>query len=107
MNGETSHTSLKQMFQGMIPIGAELIQGIVISVGPIRIQIVNDSKHMISRLSTIVPQHLTDHTVSATISDENGTHNSLVTVHNALQVGDRVHLLSLQSGKKYFVLGRV
>lgn len=107
MNGETSQTSIKEMIQKMIPIGAELLQGIVISNEPLRIQIVNDSKYVISRLSTIVPHHLTDHTIAATISDENGTHDSLMTVHNALQVGERVHLLSLQNGKKHFVLGRV
>lgn len=107
MNSETSPTSIKELFQGMIPIGVELLQGIVISNEPLRVQIVNDSKHIISRISTVVPKHLTDYTISATIADEDGTHDSLVTVHNALQVGEGVHLLSLQNGKKHFILGRV
>lgn len=33
--------------------------------------------------------------------------NATITVHNALKVGDVVHLLALQDGKLYYVLDRV
>lgn len=84
MTGDNKGTSLKELFQGMIPREVDLVQGIVISTEPLKIQMANDSKLIISRLSAVVPQHMQD-----------------------LQPGDSLHLLALQNGKKYFVLGRV
>lgn len=107
MNKESNGTSLKELFQGMIPREIELMQGIVISEEPLRIQAVNDSKLIISRISTVIPQQLKDYTVSVTINDETGEHEAEITVHNALKTGDMVHLFAVQNGKKYFVLGRV
>lgn len=104
MTGESRETSLKGLFQGMIPRDVELLQGTVISTNPLRIQMVNDSKLIISSISTVIPEHLTDHT--ETITDASGV-SAQITVHRALQTGDRLHLLSVQRGKKYFVLGRV
>ena len=104
MTGDNHETSLKGMFQGMIPRDVELLQGIIISTSSLRIQIVNDSKLIVSSISTVIPQHLTDHTVTVTTDDGKSAE---MTVHNALKTGDRVHLLALQSGKKYFVLDRV
>lgn len=107
MNGEPKETSLKELFQGMIPNGADLLQGTVESANPLRIQMANDNKHIISKLSAVIPKHLTDYTVTAEISDPSGKKNATITVQNALKVGDKVYLIALQNGKKYFVLDRV
>lgn len=103
MNDEYSGTSLKGLIIGMMPRDFALLQGTVIGVNPLKIQMDNDSKLVIGSISTIIPRHLTNHTVSVT---DGGTRKT-VTVHNALCVGEKVHLLSAQGGKKYFVLGRV
>lgn len=107
MNGEPKGTSLKEMIQGMMPNEADLLQGTVTSTNPLRIQMANDSKLIISKLSAVIPRHLTDYKVSAEISDSSGKKNATITVHNALKVGEKVHLIALQNGKKYFVLDRV
>jgi hypothetical protein len=126
MDGESEQTSLKGMFQGMIPTAAELLQGTVTSTSPLKIQIANDSKLTIGESITVVPRHLTNYSTSADItwgektslSSDTKTasgdrlqkftiYGAGLTVHNALQVGETVHVLSLQNGKKYYVLDRV
>jgi hypothetical protein len=100
-------TSLKQLIQGMIPRETDLLQGTVTSVSPLAIQISNDSKLVIGKTITVVPKHLTNYTVNATVADTYGQRNATITVHNALAVGDRVHVLALQNGKKFYVLDKV
>lgn len=125
MAEETEKTSLKQLFQGMAGNGVEVLQGIVKSVGPLKIQIVNDEKLTIGPNITYIPRHLTDYSTEVTVSwrTENASGGSgdaayashshaiigrkAITVHNALKVGDRVHLLSFNHGKQYYVLDRV
>ncbi len=107
MDKDLSNTSLKQLIQNLSKREAGLVQGVVISTDPLRVQMVNDSKLIVSRISTVVPKHLTNYTVSAQVADQYGQRSATITVLNALTVGDRVHLLALQNGKKYFVLDRV
>lgn len=123
------HTSLKAVFQGTLAVDSELMQGTVISVSPLKIQAANDSKLVITETSAVVPKHLTNYSVgcsidysgegSVTISTNGAgdpwhTHEVMpftlsgtASIYNALKVGDKVHLLPLQSGKKYYVLDRV
>lgn len=125
MAEETEKTSLKQLFQGMAGDGVEVLQGIVKSVGPLKIQIVNDEKLTIGPNITYIPRHLTDYSTEVTVSwrteSASGgsgdaayashshaiTGRKSITVHNALKVGDRVHVLSFNHGKQYYVLDRV
>lgn len=126
-NTSGSETSLKQIFQSMSVNGIELMQGTVISASPLKIQITNDEKLILNERIAIVPWHLTDYTTHATFTVGGGaldaqtnlvdghTHQletytltkGTLTVHNALKVGEKVHVLSLNNGKKYFVLDRV
>lgn len=121
----TEKTSIKQLFQGMAGEGAEVLQGIVKSVSPLKIQIVNDEKLTIGPNITYVPQHLTDYETEVTVkwqtesaSGGSGdaayaahshgiTGRKKITVHNALKVGEKVHVLSFNHGKQYYVLDRV
>lgn len=120
-------TSLKGLFQGMVPDGAGVLQGQVISASPLQIQIVNDDKLVIGESITIVPKHLTNYTATVDIAQGNGTvsgrtateeehyhtlntfniYGATMTVYNALKVGETVHILSFNNGKKYYVLDRV
>lgn len=135
-------TSLKQLFQGMAPDGAEVMQGVVTSASPIKIQVVNNEKLVLGANILIVPKHLTDYIATIDISIGKGSISSLtkggqgkhghpkdsiletegehvhnlstfslagasMTVKNALKVGEKVHILSFNNGKKYYVLDRV
>ncbi|MCD8364585.1 MAG: DUF2577 domain-containing protein [Clostridiales bacterium] len=113
----------------MIPTAAELLQGTVTSVSPLTIKADGDDKLTIPASALVVPRHLQNYTTTCTISGgtvKGGmtstieyiayhTHtlnsftdtNATITINNALVKGDRVHLLALQSGKKYVVLDRV
>ena len=104
-NGGTqqAHTSIKSIFQTTMTVDSEMLQGTVISTSPLKIQMVNDSKLIVTETSAIVPQHLTDYTVSCVVD---GT-TSTIKICNALKEGDTIHLLSLQRGKKYYVIDRV
>lgn len=136
-NSSGNETSLKQLFQGMIPEGDEIMEGTVIQTGPLKIQMVNDEKLIINERITIVPWHLTDYTTTADILKDAGTLDShtfqdgahgghkggdgthvnhlktynlykgTIKVYNALKKGERVHVLALNHGKLYYVLDRV
>jgi len=75
--------SIREMIQGLTGDGIDLIQGSVVSLSPFRIQAVNDNKLIISTVSLVIPSRL-------------GT----------FELGDRVHLLVLNKGKKFYVLDR-
>ncbi len=127
--------SIKEMMQGMSERNAELLQGVVISESPLKIQAVNDSKLIITQVSAIIPWHLTDYEttvdleetenspiihaatskdiVSETVSLHSHKNEKFkiyklkVKVYNALKKGEMVHILAVQNGKKYFILDRV
>lgn len=137
INTSGNETSLKQIFQSMGDSGIEFLQGTVIQESPLKIQIANDDKLIINERITIVPWHLTDYTTKATytladgsldsVTENDGAHGGhtggdgahvnrlrtftltkgTITVYNALKLGDKLHILSLNHGKKYFVLDRV
>ena len=79
----------------------DLRYGEVVSVSPIRVKITNQLTLPSSVL--VVPQHLTNHTVSVTVDDE----IKEMTVNNALTIGDEVALLRKQGGQSYFILDRI
>lgn len=124
-NNNGNNMSLKGIFQGMIPADAELMQGTVIAVGPLKIQMTNDEKLIINERITVVPRHLSDYTTECTVywRTENtsggsgdasfSSHSHAISgrkgivIHNALKVGDAVYVLSLNNGKLYYVLDRV
>lgn len=126
MAEETEKTSIKGLIQGMADAGApELMQGIVKAVSPLKIQMVNDEKLVIGQNNTYIPEHLTDYTTEVTVnwatntasggsgyaeyaSHSHGiTGRKKITVHNGLKVGDKLHILVLNKGKQFFLLGRV
>lgn len=73
-------TSIKGMMQQMLPKGNDVVIGRVISVNPVRVQVINDEK---LTPIPIVPQRLSD-----------------------LHTGEHVHLLVFNNGKKYYALDR-
>ena len=123
MSEENEKTSLKQLFQEIAGKGnTEVLQGIVKSVNPLKIQIVNDEKLIIGSNITYVQKHLKYYTthytitmgndkINESVSDDSGlTDFALsgnITIHNALQAGEKVHVLSFNHGKQYYVLDRV
>ena len=66
-------TSIKQIFQGMVGEGAEVLQGIVKSENPLKIQIVNDDKLVVGPNNVYVPRHLTDYTATVDIIQGDGS----------------------------------
>ena len=120
---ESEQTSLKGLFQGMCGGDVQVLQGIVKSASPLKIQIVNDEKLVIGPNITYVPRHLTIYTTTCSLSK--GTKGSVngptsdgsrltdfnfsgsITVYNALQAGETIHILSFNHGKQYYVLDRI
>lgn len=119
----TEQNSLKGLLQGMAARDAEVLQGIVKTASPLKIQIVNDEKLIIGPNITYVPRHLTDYITTCSISKGAGgsvhgpvtdgskltdfNFSGSITVCNALKVGEKVHVLSFNHGKQYYVLDRV
>ena len=119
-------TSIKSMFQSMIPDFTGVVLGKVISVSPLKIQVVNDDKLILNENLVIVPKHLTDYMTACDITLGNGKldsktkkapaglyelesfniYNATLKIHNALKIEDTVYLLSFNEGKKYYILDR-
>lgn len=76
-----AETSLKQMFQSIIPAGSAILQGTVTKADPLEITAENDSKLIISGNQLIVPWHLTDYTTHAdyTMGDKGELRNETYT----------------------------
>ena len=101
----------------------DLRYGTVISVNPLKVQVTN--VFTIPSALLIVPKHLTDYEVQVSVdwSTENksggsgessfSSHNhsmlgkKKMTIHNSLQIGDKVALLRKQGGQSYFILDRI
>lgn len=100
-----SDKSLKDVFQSINGLKKDISvsKAVILTSNPLSAQILNDEKlHLNSRL-LIVPEHLTDYSVNINIDGE----MKRATIHNSLRAGDTVYILGYNSGKKYFVLGRV
>ena len=126
MQPENGETSLKGLIQGMAGNSMQLMQGVVKSTDPLKIQMANDDKLTVGPGNVIVPWQLTDYeteitTVGWVTQDRSGgsgypafaSHNHDITgrkkviVHNSLVVGDTVHVLALNHGKQFYVLDRI
>lgn len=77
LNANNNGESLKAIIQGMMPTGAEIMQGTVISASPLKIQMINDEKLIINERIAIVPNHLTEYTTEATLTIGSGDIDSI------------------------------
>lgn len=102
-----AETSLKGAILGMIPEQANIIIGSVINTDPLQIQLENNKKIILSSISTIIPEHLKDHATDARIIENGEEKDVRIEYKSGLRAGDKIHLLALQNGKKYYALGRV
>lgn len=127
MPEEVSKTSIKGLFQDLASKGsAEVVQAIVKEESPLRVQVVNDEKLILTEDLLFIPEHLKDYQTEITLLEwktENqsggsgeasfSSHNhdiigkKKIIVHNAMKKNDVIYLLSYAKGKQYFVLGRV
>jgi hypothetical protein len=71
-----TQTSLKELFQGMIPDDSGVTQARVIAVAPLKLQAVNDDKLTLSQNVLCVPRHLTDYETKCEIELNGGTIDS-------------------------------
>ena len=121
-------TSIKQIFQQMTPEFTNVVKGLVRSADPLQIQLINDDKMVLTRNVVCLPKHLSDYTVKVSSTQstpptpdpadpvpEEGEApapptatdtEAEMTVHNALQTGEVVYLLSFNAGKAYYILDR-
>lgn len=79
----------------------DLRYGKVVSVSPLKVQVTNQFTIPSSML--VVPQHLTNYEVSVTLDED----RKKMTIHNALQVNDKVALIRQKGGQSYLILDRV
>ena len=78
--------------------------GEVVSISPLKVRVTNNLTIPSSLL--IVPERLTNHTVTANVSCEYGGTKTM-TIYGALKIGDKVALLRKQGGQSYFILDRI
>ncbi|WP_195985385.1 DUF2577 family protein [Clostridium sp. D33t1_170424_F3] len=70
-------TSLKQLFQQMVPEAVEVLRGTVISASPLKIQVENDDKLVLTQNIICLPRHLSTYTTTIDIQLGKGTINSV------------------------------
>ena len=76
--------------------------GKVISIKPLKISV--EQKMTLGTAQLILTRNVTDFKTKITID---GSDKKEITIHNALQVNDKVVLLKQKGGQKYLVLDRV
>lgn len=74
--------SIKGMIQNLQVENMEVVQGKVISVNPLKIQVESDEKLVIGANSIYIPQHLTDYTTTVEIADPSSVSVSMATSGN-------------------------
>lgn len=79
MERSGEQTSLKGLIQGMIPDSMGVIMGKVVSASPLKIQVINDDKLLLSENLICVPRHLSDYTTTATFTVGKGSLSSVTT----------------------------
>ena len=77
--GSSDPTSLKGLFQGLVPDPCGALQGKVISASPLKIQATNDDKLIIPASLLIVPKHLTNYKAVVDIAVGDGVLSSKTT----------------------------
>ena len=80
MERSGEQTSLKGLIQGMIPDSMGVVMGKVVSASPLKIQVVNDDKLLLTENLICLPRHLSDYTTTATFTVGRGSLNSVTTV---------------------------
>lgn len=73
--GEQS--SIKGLFQEMIPESVTVVMGKVVSASPLKIQVINDDKLVLPENLLCVPRHLSDYTMTATFTVGEGSLSSV------------------------------
>lgn len=69
-------TSIKEILQGMIPDSMGVVRGKVVSSSPLKIQVVNDDKLLLSENLICVPRHLSDYTTTCDLMLSEGSLDS-------------------------------
>ena len=69
-------TSLKELFQGMIPESLTVLRGRVTQAAPLLIQVDNDPKLILHENIICLPRHLSDYTTTCDIQLAGGSINS-------------------------------
>ena len=78
-----------------------VLVGQVVSANPIKISL--NQKLTLEDPFIVIPENMTDYDTKIKIDGEIKD----ITVYNALKTGDKVVLLRMQGGQKYFVLSKV
>ncbi len=113
-------TSLKGAMQGMIPKQSGVVEAIVVSIAPLSVKLKNDDKITISATSLIVPNMLTNYSVTVdiqggSVSAETEDGDNLksfslsggkMTIKSGLSVGETVYLLSTDNNKTFMIVDR-
>ena len=98
-------TGLKQAIQSMLPDAPGVVEGTVVQEAPLQVALANDAKLVLGENALIVPQHLTDHAITADIPGL-GLAGTQLIVKGALRRGEGVYLLGVNNRKKYCILDR-
>ena len=70
-------TGIKQMIQKMTPSSMDVVTGKVLSANPLKIQLVNDEKIILTKEVLCIPRHLTDYSTTADVILGAGTIDSI------------------------------
>jgi hypothetical protein len=70
-------TSLKELFQGMIPESTTVLRGRVTQAAPLKIQVLGDDKLILHENIICLPRHLSDYTTKIDIQLNNGSIDSV------------------------------
>lgn len=100
-------SSIKALFQSLIPSQLSIITARVTSASPLKCVSCNNEKLQILSGSLIVPNHLKKHTETVSFFIDNKNYKDVkMTIDSSLRVNDIVLLLYLEQKSKFLVIGK-
>lgn len=99
--------SIKEAVQAMQVTEGEVSIGIIESISPLAIRLLNDEKFRFTDRTSIVPEHLRDHSVKMSFTVHDHSFNDKVTIYNGLKHGEKVILMTYNHKRNCVVVGRM
>lgn len=104
-------TSIRELLQKSLDMRpSNMVQGVVKSLSPLEIQVLNDAELLVTESNVFVPRHLTNYEVDIQLAGSIAGEyigRRKATVYNGLKKDDMVYMFAYNRGALYYILDKV
>ena len=99
--------SIKEAVQAMQVTDGGVSIGVIESISPLAIKLLNDEKFRFTDKTSIVPEHLKDRSVKMSFTVHGHSYNDNVTIYSGLKPGEKVVIVTYNNKRNCVIVGRV